>query len=221
MTTVTAAPRRTFWRRVAHLARRAWAMEIHGYQNAYRFLFRRSRVPAGAVGFSYHQPVLPILIVFTAVSAIELVVVDVIVHRWWPPARIPLLVLGVWGVTFMLGLLFGMLVRPHAVGPDGIRIRSGSEVDIPLTWEDIGSVVLRKRTIQEKEPRVTVNEHGEATLHLRIMNETNLEIRLEQPTALRLPSGTETVSVVTIYADDPKGFSAEVRRHQQPADGTA
>jgi hypothetical protein len=221
MTTVTAAPRRTFWRRVAHLARRAWAMEIHGYQNTYRFLFRRPRVPTRAVGFSYHQPVLPILIVFTALSAIELVVVDVIVHRWWPPARIPLLVLGVWGVTFMLGLLFGMLVRPHAVGPDGIRIRSGSEVDIPLTWDDIGSVVLRKRTIQEKEPRVTVNEQGEATLHLRIMNETNLEIRLEQPTALQLPSGTETVSVVTIYADDPKGFLAEARRHPQPAGGTA
>ena len=213
MSTITAAPHRTFWRRVAHLARRAWAMEISGYQNSYRFLFRRPRVPAGAAGFSYHEPVLPILVVFTVVSAVELVVVDVIVHRWWPAGRIPLLVLGIWGVTFMLGLLFGMLVRPHAVGPDGIRIRSGSEVDLPLTWDDIYAVAPRKRTIQEKEPRVTVNEQGEATLHLRIMNETNLEIRFEQPKPLRLPHGTETVSVVAIYADDPKAFLAEARRY--------
>ena len=216
MTTLTAAPRPSLWRRVASLARRAWAMEIHGYQNTFRFLFRRPRVPDGAVGFSSHQPVLPVLIVLTAVSAVELVVVDVIVHRW-PAVRIPLLVVGIWGVTFMLGLLFGMLVRPHAVGPDGIRIRSGSEVDIPLSWDDIYSVGPRKRTVTEKQPRVTVDEQGEATLHLRIMNETNLEIRLEQPTPLRLPHGTETVSVVAIYADDPKAFLAEARHHLQPA----
>jgi hypothetical protein len=191
-------------------------MEIHGYQNMYRFLFRRPRVPAGASAFSYHQPVLPILIVFVVVSAVELVVVDVIVHRW-PPVRIPLLVVGIWGLTFMVGLLFGMLVRPHAVGPDGIRIRSGSEIDIPLTWDDIYSVTLRTRTIQEKEPKVTQDEQGEATLHLRIVNETNLEIRLEESLPLRLPHGTETVSVVAIFADDPKAFLAEARRHLQPA----
>ena len=162
---ITAAPRRTLWPRVAHLARRAWAMEIHGYQNAFRFLFRRPRVPAGNVGFSYHQPVMPVLIVFIVVSAVEIVVVDLIVHRWWPAGRIPLLVLGIWGVTFMLGLLFGMLVRQHAIGPDGIRVRSGSEVDLPLTWDDIDAVAPRKRTVQEKAPAVTVDEQGEATLH--------------------------------------------------------
>jgi hypothetical protein len=213
----TGAPRRTFGRRVGHLARRAWAMEIHGYQNTWRLVSRRPRVPAGAAAFSYHQPVLPILIVFTAVSAIELVVVDLIVQRWWPPARIPLLILGIWGVTFMLGLLFGMLVRPHAVGPDGIQVRSGSEIDIALTWDDIDSVTLRTRVIQDKQPKVTVDDQGEATLHLRIMNETNLEIRLETPTPLRLPHGTETVSRLAIYADDPKALMAAVRCHLQPA----
>ena len=161
---------------------------------------------------------MPILIVFIVVSAVEIVVVDLIVHRWWPAGRIPLLVLGIWGVTFMLGMLFGMLVRQHAVGPDGIRVRSGSEVDIPLTWDDIYAVALRKRTIQEKAPRVTVNEQGEATLHLRMMNETNLEIRLEQPTPVKLPHGTETVSLVAFYADDPKAFLAEARRHLQPGE---
>jgi hypothetical protein len=217
MSTVrTGAPRRTGWRRVAYLARRAWWMEIHGYQNLYRFLFRRPRVPAGATAFPYASPVLPVLIVFTAVSVVELVVVDLIVHRW-AAVRIPLLVLGIWGVTFMLGLLFGMLVRPHAVGPDGIRVRSGSEIDLPLSWDDIYSVGPRKRTAQEKQPQVTVDEQGVATLHLRTMNETNLEIRLEQPTPLRLPHGTETVSVVALHADDPKGFLAEARRHLQPA----
>lgn len=116
----------------------------------------------------------------------------------------------------MIGLLFGMLVRPHAVGPDGIRVRSGSEIDLPLTRHDIYAVALRKRSVQDKQPRVTVDEQGEATLHLRIMNETNLEIRLEQRMPLRLPSGTETVGHVAIYADDPQAFLAEARRPLQP-----
>jgi len=36
---------------------------------------------------------------------------------------------------------------------------------------------------------------------------------LEQPTALRLPHGTEIVRVVALHADDPKGFLAEVGRY--------
>ena len=207
------ATRPTGWRRVAHLARRAWDLEIHGYQNAWRFVFRRPRVPAGATGFSYAQPVLPLLIVFIAVSAVEVVVVDLIVHRWWPAARLPLLVLGIWGVTFMVGLLFGMLVRPHAVGPAGLRIRSGSEVDLPLGWDDVAAVTRRTRRNNEREPKVTIDESGEATLHLRISDETNLDVRLERPTRLRLPHGVETVSTISLYADDPQGFLAEARRY--------
>jgi hypothetical protein len=209
------ATRPTGWRRIGRLARRAWAMEIHGYQNLFRFAFRRPRVPIGAAGFGYAQPVMSVMVVFTVLSVVELVVVDIVVRRW-APVRIPLLILGIWGVTFMLGLLFGMLVRPHAVGPDGIRVRSGSEIDIPLTWDQIAAVTLRKRSVQEKEPKVTVDESGQATLHLRIMNETNLDIRLEQPTDLRLPHGTERVSVVALRADDPKAFMAEVRRYLGP-----
>jgi len=110
-------------------------VEIHGYQDMFRFVFRRPRVPAGWAGFSYHQPVLSVMIV-TVLSVVELVVVDVVARRW-PAVRIPLLVLGIWGVTFALGLLFGMLVRPHAIGPDGIRVRSGSAVDLLLAWDDI------------------------------------------------------------------------------------
>jgi hypothetical protein len=204
------ATRPTGWRRVGHLLRRAWSMEIHGYANTFRFLFRRPRVPDGWAGFSYAQPVLPVMIVLTVVSLVELVVVDVIVRRW-PPVRIPLLVLGIWGVTFMLGLLFGMLVRPHAIGPGGIRVRSGSEIDLPLSWSQISSVTARKRSAQDKQPRVTLDDQGEAILHLRIMNETNLDISLVEPTALRLPSGPELVRVVAIYADDPKAFLAESR----------
>jgi hypothetical protein len=211
-TTMVSRPRRTWWQFAGYLARRATLMEIRGYQSIYRFLFRRPRVPDGAAGFSYHQPVLPILIVILVVSAIEMVVVDVIVSRW-TYVRFTLLALSIWGLVYMLGLLFGMLVRPHAVGPDGIRVRYGSEVDIPLAWDDIRSVTRRKNVIQERQPKVTVNADGEATLHMRIVNETNIEVELNRPLPLRLPHGTETVSRVHLYADDSAAFLRVAQRY--------
>jgi hypothetical protein len=106
-----------------------------------------------------------------------------------------------------------MLTRPHAIGPTGIRARYGTEIDVPLPWDDIDSVIARKHTIQTKQPKVTVDEDGEATLHLRMQNETNIEVQLKAPTEIRLPSGPETISKVTLYADDSKAFMNEVRRH--------
>lgn len=211
-TTAVVRRKRTWWQLVGYLLRRATMMEIRGYQSIFRFVFRRPKVPVGAVGFSYSQPVLAILIVLVSVSAVELIVVDVIVHRW-VAVRIPLLILGIWGLVYMIGLLFGMLTRPHAVGPDGLRVRSGSEIDIPLSWDDVYSLTHRKHSIQEKQPRLTVDEDGGVTLHLRMQNETNLELRLERPVLIRLPQGSETVTGINFYADDARAFMSEVRRY--------
>ena len=216
-TTTTPQPRRTGWRLAGYLVRRATMLEVHGYQSIYRFLFRRPKVPPGATGFSYHRSVLEILIVFVVVSAVELVVVDVVVQRWWPQMRIPLLVLGCWGLILMFGLLFGMLTRPHAIGPQGIRVRSGAEIEIPLSWNDIYSVTRRKDMVEGKQPRVTVDDNGDATLHMRMQNETNIEVKLERPMSFRLPHGIETVGQVNLYADDAKGFMEAVRQHRPAA----
>ena len=203
---------RSRWQQFGHLAKRAVVIELRGYQSIFRFVLRRPRVPAGAVGFSYHQPVLPILIVFLVVSVVELVVVDLIVHRW-TYIRIPLLILGIWGVVWMFGLLCGMLSRPHAVGTDGMRVRSGPEIDLALSWDDIYSVTRRRRTRPDKEPKITLDDDGQATLHLRIGDQTNLEVQLERPTELRLPQGLVTVTTIALYAEDPGGLMNEVRRH--------
>ncbi len=87
--------RRTAWQTVWHLAGRALQMEI-GVWHVYRFVFRRPKVPAGAVGFGYHIPVQTVLVVFIAMSAVEIVVLDLIVHRW-AYVRIPVLAAGIWG----------------------------------------------------------------------------------------------------------------------------
>jgi len=210
--TTPARAKRTWWQFAGYLGKRATLMELRGYQSICRFVFRRPKVPAGAEGCSYHKSIFAIMIVFIVVSAIEVVLVDRIVSRW-TYVRIPLLIISIWGLVWMLGLLFGMLVRPHAIGPDSIRVRYGSEVDIPIAWNDIYSVTHRKQAIQDRQPKVTIDDNGVAKLHMRIQNETNIEVRLERPVRLKLPHGTGTVATVKLYADDPKRFMDAVRSH--------
>lgn len=196
--------------RATRILRAAWRAEGGVWLSLYRWIFRRPRVPAGASAFSYHGPVVTILAIFIVLSAIEIPIVDLIVHPW-PWVRIPLLVLGIWGVTWMVGLLLGYLTRPHAVGPDGIRARIGTEVDVDLPWDVVASVE-RARDVAEKAPKVRDEAHG-PTLALRMQNETNVLIVLESPVVVPVRDEPTQIRAVRLWVDDVDGFLAAVRTH--------
>ncbi|WP_127474888.1 hypothetical protein [Microbacterium sulfonylureivorans] len=202
--------RTTIGSRTAKIARMAWRAEIGIWRSLYRWLFRRPRVPAGASGFHYHAPVHTILVIFIVLSAVEIPIVDLIVHDW-PWVRIPLLALGIWGVTWMIGLLLSYLTRPHAVGPAGIRARVGADIDVDLPWEAIATVE-KSRDVLEKAPKVRDEPHGR-TLALRMQNETNVLIDLESPVTTRLGDDTVEIDAVRLWVDDLDGFMTAVRTH--------
>ena len=196
--------------RVARIARLAWRAEVGVWQSLYRWLFRRPRVPAGASGFAYHSPVMTILVIFIVLSAVEIPIVDLIVHPW-PWVRIPLLALGIWGVTWMVGLMLGYLTRPHAVGPDGIRARLGTDLDVDLPWEAVASVE-RSRDVTEKAPKIRDEAHGR-TLAIRMANETNILVTLEHPVPTEVSGRPAELDAVRLWVDDPDGFMSAVRTH--------
>lgn len=209
-------PAASVWTRTGSFLKRALLLELRIYANIGRFIARRPAIPPGAAGFSYHKPVLTVLMIFIVLSAVEIPIVDLIVHRW-PVVRISFLILGIWGVTWMLGFLCAYLMRPHTVGPHGIRVRQGLEVDIPLTWDDIASVARVKRVDEPKSPRI-VEADASRTLVFRMQDETAIEIELERPTVVRLPGrapkgGEQEITAVRIWVDDPKAFMDEVRKH--------
>ncbi|MFI7579827.1 hypothetical protein [Kocuria kalidii] len=187
-------------------------MEIAVWRSIYRFVLRRPRVPAGAIGFTYHQPVLPLLIGFLVASAIELVAVDLLVKQW-PLVRIPLLVVGIWGLLWMLGLLLGYLTRPHAVGPEGIRVREGAEIDIAVPWEAVQSVARVEQVSEVSRPAKMADTADGRVLSLWMQQATNFEVVLARPLRVRLPQGVETVDVLRFHADEVKGFMSAVRQH--------
>jgi hypothetical protein len=217
VSTATAArAEASVWRRIGWFLKRALLMELSIYASIGRFIARRPAVPRGAKGFSFHKPVMTILMIFIVLSAVEIPIFDLIVHRW-PAVRITLLVLGIWGLTWMFGLLCAYLMRPHTVGPDGIRVRGGLELDIALSWDDIASVARNLRVDEPKSPKI-VETDASRTLMLRMTDETNLEIELEGPTRVQLPGhgragGEQSVTALRIWVDDPVAFMDEVRKY--------
>lgn len=196
---------------------RLLVIELRIYASIGRAIARRPAIPPGAEGFRYDKPVFTILMIFIVLSAIEIPIIDLIVHPW-PAVRIGFLVLGIWGLTWMIGLLCAHLLRPHTVGPDGVRVREGLELDIPLSWDDIYAVARRRTVDEPKQPRVTTDAEGRGILSVRMQDETNVEITLERPTRVRLPGwapkgGEHDVQCVRMWVDDVDAFLGAVRRH--------
>ncbi len=195
---------------------RASGLERVIWSSIGRAIARKPAIPSGATGFGYHRSTLVLLVVFVIMSAVEVVVIDLIVHRWlW--LRVPLLVLGVWGLAWVVGLLCAHLVRPHTVGPDGIHVRDGMDLDAHVSWDDVYSVAIRKHIHQPKTPRV-IGDQESASLVVDVADQTNLEIELERPTPIAVPGippqgGERAVTTIRLWADDPKGFLAEVGKH--------
>ncbi|WP_228479787.1 hypothetical protein [Microbacterium abyssi] len=214
-------PAPTRWQRFASMMRRALHAELRVYSSIGRAIARRPAVPRGGTGIGYHRPTLTVLIVFIVLSAVEIPIIDLIVHRW-PAVRIGFLILGIWGLTWMIGLLCAMLMRPHAVAPDGIVIRGGLEVDVAIPWSAVASVAIRKRIDEPKQPRVTERPDGWEYAE-RVLHETNILIELEQPHPVRLPGlpprgGEQLVTSVRIWADDPRAFLDAARPFLLAAD---
>ena len=74
------------------------------FESIWLAITRRPRIAEGAKGFAYHRPTLTILMIFIVLSAIEIPIIDMIVHRW-VPVRVLMLAIGIWGLLWMIGLL--------------------------------------------------------------------------------------------------------------------
>ena len=202
-------------RRALALAWKALRLEITLYRALGRWLVRRPDVPAGTGPIGYSRLVAPMLWLWIFGSAVEVVVLDVVLSRWWTPLRIPLLVVGVWGLVWMLGMLAAYRVRPHLLGEKTLQVRDGihARVDVPL--DRIASV----RTVDHELPGLLKSVHVEgeddgATLLVGVGSRTNLELVLTGPTMLETPHGPSTVARVGLWVDEPREVAEVLRRRR-------
>lgn len=200
-------------RRAPRLAWAALRLEVTLYLALGRWVTRRPDVPADTVAIGYSRLVAPMLWLWIFGSAVEVVVLDVLLSRWWTPLRVPLLVVGVWGLVWMMGMLAAYRTRPHLLGADALQVRDGihARVDVPLDR------IAGTRSVDHDLPGLLKSVHVEgegpdAVLLVGVGSRTNLELVLTDPTTLETPHGPTTVGRVGLWVDEPREVAELLRR---------
>lgn len=199
------------------LARRAIRYELNIWRSLFRWILRRPDTGGpGDTAFSYAGVVTPILMAFIVLSAVEIPIFDLILSRTlpWPTVRQTALVLGVWGLLWMIGLLASLRVHPHLVRPAGLRVRNSATIDISLPWTAIADVRTDQRSFERSRTvQFEQTDQGEV-LNLVTGKQTNITLSLRAPVSVRLPAGASPpIRELRFYADEPRELTALIRQH--------
>ena len=190
---------------------RALRHEISTWCSLGRWVARRPDVGPGGTPFAYRGPIVAPIVVLTVVSVIEVVAVDMVLAPWPVPRRI-LLVLGIWGALFMLGLLASVTVRPHVVAPSGLRIRHGASLDVHVPWDAVASAGRLRRSGDGR----TVQLVGDA-LHVLVSGQTTGVVTLHRPVPATIRGTRAEVTELRFHADDAAGMVAAIRARMSAA----
>lgn len=199
-------------RRVPGLLRDAWFFELALYRSLARWVARRPDVPPGATPIGYSRLVAPMLGLWIFGSAAEVVAVEVVLRQvdqgWATSVRVPMLVLGIWGVVWMLGMLASYRTRPHLLTDGELQVRSGAR-----TWLAVPlGAVVSTRLAEHQVPGVIRSLHVEDALALvGVGSRTNLELTLAGPTTVSSSAGELVVNRVGIWVDEPREVAAQLR----------
>ena len=199
---------------VVVLARRAVAFELAQYRSLFRWMSRCPYVPCGALPFAYIGAVALLLWVFIAVSAIELVVLHLLLP--WETIRVIADVFSIWGLVWMFGFMASFRVHPHLVGDAGLRVRHGATTDFTVPWDAIATVGLRERSRDKSRAGQLDRDKKATVLNVVIASRTNGNLTLHHPLVLTLPRGEESVTEIRLYADDARGLVSRIRGHLSP-----
>lgn len=194
------------WRIARHLV----ALEIAIWRCLGRWLARRPDAPAGAVEIGYGQLVAPMLWLWIFGSLVEVVALELVLRSidaaWAEAVRLPLLVVGVWGALWMLGLAASFRVRRHLLLPDRLVLRDGPRVRVEVPLGSVSAVRLAEHEWEGMLRSVhEVHDAGAGDLVLvGPGNRTNVELTLSSPTRLAGHDRTRVALRVGLWADEPR-----------------
>ncbi len=161
--------------------------------------------------FAYAAAAAPALWIFVGLSAFEIPLLHFVLP--WPAARIVFLLLGAWGLVWMLGFAASFYVHPHIVGDTGLRVRNSMLTDISIPWEAVAAVQPYRRTLASaRTVQFEPGPSGSGIVHVAVSSMTNVQIELNRPVSVTVPKlGDQAVTVVRCYADDPVAYVALAR----------
>ncbi len=186
-----------------------------------RWLLRKPSLPGDeAEGFGYVGIVSFAIWVFIALSAIEIPVMHLLVP--WDGIRILVLILGVWGLTWMVGYFAGLRMHPHVVSATGLVVRNGPSTRIEIPWGNVASVRSRTRSYEEDRGMQFLHEESGSVQALVMSNQTSVDVVLREPQAVEGRKGTvESVVEVRFWADEPDRLAGAARARLEPTGSQA
>lgn len=180
---------------------RASRFERGIYVNIVRWARRRPDLGApGSLPVPYVEIVRTTFWLWIGASALEMVAVHFIVP--WPWVRWTLLVVSLWGLVWMIGFLAGLIVHPHLIEPDRVRVRNGHTIDavIPINSIDLARTYVTSRPSSKT---ITIDDDDPTHLYIAVSGQVNIHLTLTHPIHVDLPRGRYTVFILSFWADTP------------------
>jgi hypothetical protein len=193
------------------LVKHALVFELNIYKSLLRWLSRQPSLPAGFEPVGYARLATPMLALWIFGSALELPLVHVLVP--WHGVRISLLIVGVWGLLWMIGLLAGLRSYPHLLGADVLRIRNGALHDIAIPWSAISHVTTEDRSLPSSM-WVLQPQETDRGLHLNVAvsGRVNVHLVLHEELAVHTTKGEMVIAGASLWVDEPRDVAARIRR---------
>ena len=155
-------------------------------------------VPEGALAFSYHRYLNPMIATLLALQVCELALVHFFVMMWNPLVAWVLLAVSVGGVLWLIALMKSFRIKPVLLDETTLRVRSGAMVDARIPRDAIAGLLptfdsaLRKRS---------------DTLDTAILSAPNVCLELARPVAIPNFFGrSREVVRVAMRLEDSAGF---------------
>ncbi len=169
---------------------------------------RRRTDPPGGVLLTYGRGLAGTVVAFVVVTAVETVVLHLLVPVDW--LRDLLLVLSLYGLVAVLGLVLSRTAYPHHVARGRLHLRCGVQEVVALDLRDVAQVVVRRRIgVVGLWPSV-----ADGALHLPSLDGTTLDLELARPVTapgLRGRARETAVRRISLYLDDADGAAALLR----------
>ncbi|MXP08627.1 hypothetical protein [Pseudoblastomonas halimionae] len=163
-------------------------------------------VPHGALAFSYHRYLNPMIATLLALQVCELALVHFFVMMWNPLVAWILLAVSVGGVLWLIALMKSFRIKPVLLDDATLRVRSGAMVDAVIPRDAIARVApsfdadLRKR---------------KDTLDTAILSAPNVCLELSSPVSIpTLFGGSRDVLRVAMRLEDSAGFLRELAQSE-------
>ena len=170
---------------------------------------RRPGATATTIAFPYSRDVTPLLLAFLFGSLLELPIFHFLLP--WETARLAALVLGAWGLLWMVGCVAAMRVFPHLLDERGLRIRHGAAVDLLVPWDAIADVRAERDRVPRNDPLQFAVGPGGTAAKVAILKQTRVTVALREPLALPYRDDPREVVAVKLAADDPAGLVRAAR----------